>query len=778
MRLALRLILYASAAASLPSMAAAVDNAGFDKNVKPIISHTCTPCHNEALSSGGVNLKPFTSAATIASDRAAWEKIARKLRAGEMPPKGIPRPPQAQIDSLLSYLQTEFEKADADAKPDPGRVTARRLNRSEYSNTIRDLLAVDFRANEDFPTDDLGDGFDNVADVLSLSPLLMEKYVEAAESISERALGTAPLPKPIKIAYDPNSHNIHRIDVNTIQADHHVDFDGDYDVVVGLPGNRAKDAKPVQLGFWMDGQLLKQVETETKPSGLVYFSPYSEMKFRVFLPEGDHLIRVGFINDDFPQTLAEKDLYQKTKNKYPETITLSGPFASNVEKASRKKILVCDPKSGQACVEKVVATLARRAYRRPVTKQEVAALMRFVSLPQKNGQDADHGIQLALEAMLVSPHFLFRIEQDADPIDPTKVHRVSDVELASRLSYFLWSSMPDDDLLRLAEENQLHNPAVLDAQVKRMLADSRASALAENFAGQWLEIRNLDFVKPDQDKFLMWGPELKTAMMTETHLFFNYMLQQNRPLSEFLDARYTFLNERLAKFYGIPEVTGPEFRKVELTGERRGGILAQASVLTVSSYPTRTSPTIRGKYILNNILGTPPPPPPPDVPALDASKAGAEVSLRAQLEEHRANPVCASCHSKMDALGFALENYNGIGKWRTMDGKFPIDAHGSLPGGKSFTTPGEFKAILLSEMPEFSECVIRKLMTYSLGRGLQPYDTPTVNRIQTKLAAENYPFQSIVFEVIRSLPFQSRRGELDITKAPGQKAKPKEIASK
>jgi Protein of unknown function (DUF1592)/Protein of unknown function (DUF1588)/Protein of unknown function (DUF1595)/Protein of unknown function (DUF1585) len=534
----------------------------------------------------------------------------------------------------------------------------------------------------------------------------------------------------------------------------------------------------VQLGFWMDGNLLKQVETETKPSDLVYFNPYSEAKFRVFLPEGDHLIRVGFIADDFVSGLAEKDLYQKKKNKYPETIALSGPFASNVEKASRKKILVCDPKSGPACVEKIVATLARRAYRRPVTKPEIDSLMRFVSLARGNGEDTEHGIQLALEAMLVSPHFLFRIERDPDPTDAVKVHRVGDVELASRLSYFLWSSMPDDELLRLAEESKLHDPAILDAQVKRMLGDARASALAENFAGQWLEIRNLDSIKPDPDKFLAWGPELKNAMMSETRLFFNNILQQNRPLSEILDARYTFLNERLAKFYGIQGVTGPEFRKVELAGDQRGGILSQASVLTVSSYPTRTSPTIRGKYILNNILGTPPPPPPPDVPALDASKAGSEVSLRKQLEEHRSNAVCASCHSKMDPLGFALENYSGIGKWRTMDGKFPIDASGTLPGGKSFKSAAELNATLLSDMPEFSSTVIRKLMTYALGRGLQPFDGPAVNRIQTKLAASNYPFQSIVFEVIRSLPFQSRRGELVITQVPAQKTKPKEIASK
>ena len=329
---------------------AAVDAAGFDKNVKPIIAKSCTPCHNDSLSSGGVNLEPFTSAATLADQRPSWEKVAQKIRSGEMPPKGVPRPPQPQIDALLTYLQTEFQRADRNVKPDPGRVTARRLNRNEYSATIRDLLAIDFRASQDFPTDDSGDGFDNMADVLSISPLLMEKYVSAAESIAARAVGTEALPKPVKAMYEPNAHNIRRVDVNTVEAEHRVDFDGDYDVVIGLPGNRSKDAKPVQLGFWMDGKLLKTVTAETKPSELVYFDPYSEEKFRVFLPEGDHTLRVGFIDDPFPASLAEKDFYSKKKNKFPQSIALSGPFPSSVEKAARKKIFICDPKSGQACV--------------------------------------------------------------------------------------------------------------------------------------------------------------------------------------------------------------------------------------------------------------------------------------------------------------------------------------------------------------------------------------------------------------------------------------------
>jgi hypothetical protein len=381
-------------------------------------------------------------------------------------------------------------------------------------------------------------------------------------------------------------------------------------------------------------------------------------------------------------------------------------------------------------------------------------------MAKANGQTVEQGIQLALQAMLVSPNFLFRIEHDASPTDPAKVHPVTDVELASRLSYFLWSSMPDDQLLSAAEAGKLRAPGDLDAQVKRMIADPKSAALGDNFAGQWLELRNLDVVKPDPQKFPEWNPELRDAMKQETRLFFNHVLRENRPLADFLDARYTFLNDRLAKFYGIPGVTGPDFRRVELTTEQRGGILSQASVLTVSSYPTRTSVVIRGKYILNNILGSPPPPPPADVPPLDESSVGTSASLRQQMEKHRANAVCASCHSKMDPLGFALENYDGIGKWRTMDGKFPVDSSGTLPNGKSFSTPAEMRTVLQAQLPEFARCMVEKMLTYSIGRGLGPYDRRTVLEIDRKLAASGYPFQSILFEIVRSLPFQSRRGEI------------------
>jgi hypothetical protein len=741
----------------------AADAPSFEKTVEPVLNDTCAPCHNDQLASGGLDIAQFAKPGSIAEHREGWERILQKLRAGEMPPKGVPRP--ALIDALIPYVQSEFDKADRNIKPDPGRVTARRLNRSEYANTVRDLLAVDFQAEKNFPTDDLGNGFDNIGDVLTVSPVLMEKYLAAARRIASRAIGADPLPKPLEVQYHAKEKKIRRPDFSTIEAAGRIEFDGEYVVRFGLPGERSADAKPVKLGFWMDGKLLQTIQAETKPSKLVYFDPYSEEQIRLFLPEGEHVFRAAFIDDDFVKGLTSKEAYDKKKNKFLDSITFVGPYPSKAESASRKKILICDPKTGPACVDKILSSLAHRAYRRPVTRAEVASLVKFVGMAQADGQSAEQGVQLAIQAMLVSPNFLFRIEHDRNPTDAMQVHPVSGVELASRLSYFLWSSMPDDELLGLAEAGKLHTPGVLDAQVKRMLADERSSALADNFAGQWLELRNLYVVKPDPQKFPDWGPELRDSMASETRLFFDYVLRQNRPLSDFLDAKYTFLDERLAKHYGIADVKGPEFRRVELSSDQRGGVLTQASVLTVSSYPTRTTVVIRGKYILQNILGDPPPPPPPDVPLLDEASVGTAASLRQQMEKHRANALCASCHNKMDALGFGLENYDGIGKWRTLDGKFPVDASGTLPNGKTFSTPAEMRSLLKTQLPEFARCMVEKMLTYALGRGTQPYDRRAETEITSKLAASGYPFQSMIYEIVHSLPFQSRRGEAASTQS-------------
>ncbi len=774
------------ASALLAAPPQAPSAAAFDKAVLPLFNKSCAACHNDRMAQGSLSLGAFATPASLSEHRAGWERILQRMQNGEMPPKGMPKPDAAQLDALVKYVKGEFERADRNVKPDPGRVTAKRLNRAEYSNTIRDLLGVDFSAQRDFPTDDSGDGFDNIADVLTVSPLLMEKFVNAAERISVRALGADPLPaKPLEFEYHVKNKTVRRPDFSTIEATHRVDWDGEYTIRIGLPGERAKDAQPVMMGFWMDGKLLHSMLVETKPSGLVYFNPYSMEEFRLSLPEGDHTFRAAFINDPFVKGMTGKEAYSNKTNKFLESITFVGPFALKTERASRKKTLTCDPNTGgAACLDQIIGTLARRAYRRPVTKAEVAALTRFVGLAKAEGQSVEQGIQLAIQAMLVSPHFLFRVERDLDPTNATQVHKISNIELASRLSYFFWSSMPDDQLLSLAEAGKLATPAVLDAQIKRLLDDPKSAAFADNFAGQWLETRNLDSVKPDPQKFPEWGPDLRDAMKAETRMFFEHLLRENKPMSEFLDANYSFLNDRLARHYGIAGVTGPEFRRVEFeaTNKERGGILSHASVLTVSSYPTRTSPVIRGKYVLQNILGAPPPSPPADVPPLDEQSIGNAGSLRQQFEKHRSSPTCASCHNRMDTLGFGLENFDGIGKWRTKDGKFPLDVSGVMPNGKAFSAPSEMRTLLRDDLPEFSRCLTEKMLTYALGRGLERYDRRTVEEINRKVAASGYRFQSLVYEIVRSLPFQSRRGEVSKTGPlplkPQQKEKPKEVASR
>lgn len=752
-----------------PAQIYAPDAQGFEKFVQPALADSCSGCHNDRNASGGLNLGLFTEAVTLTSRRDEWEVILRRVEAGEMPPEGAPKD-AAQLAAMLGFLKKEFERADRLVKPDPGRIVARRLNRVEYQNTVRDLLGVSYRADREFPRDDEGEGFDNIADLLSISPLLAEKYMSAAATIAAKAMGTETLPKPTEFGYMVNSDPKIRkhaealiyygqeawlLDASTLEFRHHVDYSGEYRVHIDMAGSRGKNGAPVKLGLWMDGKVLESRMIETKTPTFEGFGmyPYWGMDTKLILPQGDHTFRLGIIGDELSKKMKEDDAFNPRKNIYPYGIKFFGPFPAKVESESRNRILICNPKLGVACTRKIVRNLARRAFRRTVTSAELAALMRFV----KTAETPEQGIQNAIRAMLVSPHFLFRIERD--PNSQKDVRKISDTELASRLSYFLWSSMPDDELLRLAESQRLRAPGVLAAQVKRMIADPKSVALAENFAGQWLQLRNLDSLRPDAEKFPDWGAELREAMKAETRMFFEHVLRENQPVTDFLNARYTFLNERLAKHYGIGNVTGPDFRRVELATNERGGITSHGSVLAVSSYPTRTSVVLRGKYILDNIFNTPPPPAPPNVPVLDEAAVGSSASLRKQMEAHRANPACAACHNKLDPMGFALENYDAIGRWRAMDGKFPVDASGAIPRGKSFTNPAEFRAALLAKTPEFAQALTEKLMVYALGRGLERFDKPTIAAIQPKLAVSEYRFQVLIQEIVNSLPFQARRGE-------------------
>jgi mono/diheme cytochrome c family protein len=735
----------------------------FQAATRVLFEETCSQCHNASDADGGLDVAEYATPQSLSTRRAGWESILGKLRSGEMPPSGVARR-QDLIDGLVRFLDAELERADRNAKPDPGRVTLRRLNRAEYTNTIRDLLGVDFRADESFPADDSGEGFDNIGDVLTVSPVLMEKYLAAAEHISERALGLGALPKPIQVEYRVELDTLRRVDPSTVEAKHQTDHDADYELVIGLPGQRPEGSKPVTLGVWLDGELVHQAKIETTKSKLISFNPYSEARVRVFMPGGHHILRLGFIRDDFIQTLSPATYYERRVNKFIGTVNVVGPYASEHPSPSRQRLLSCNPSASAAsaraaCVERILGTLARRAYRRPVSDAEVGQLKAFVERATADGRSVEQGLALALQAILVSPHFLFHVERDLDRSDPTTVHPISDIELASRLSYFLWSSMPDDELLNEASRGRLSQPAVLDAQLRRMLRDPKSIALAQNFAGQWLETRNLDSIRPDPDKFPDWSPELRDAMKQETQLFFAAMLRDDRPLGEFLDARYTFLNETLAEHYGIPGVRGGDFRRVALTTPERGGVLGQASVLAISSYPTRTSVSVRGKYVLQNLLGAAPPPPPPDVPSLDEGELASSASLRQQMEKHRSNAVCASCHARMDPLGFGLENYDAIGRWRSDDAGQPVDASGVLPSGQSFDSPAELRRVLSGMLPDFSRCLTEKMLTYALGRGLEPYDKPTVRAITQKLAASKGGLQRLVREIARSLPFRSRRAE-------------------
>ncbi len=728
--------------------------ASFETAVQPILEKTCSRCHNAQKPTSGFNAAAYVNPATLISDRDGWEVIVGRLEAGEMPPPGEEGPTDEEAAAFVDYVMRQFEIADRNTTPDPGRVPAHRLNRVEYANTVRDLLGVDFEA-EEFPADDSGYGFDNNGDVLTVSPALMQQYLAAAERIASRAVGGATLPEP---GIFTRRDRVRRSG-DAIEITHVFDYDAEYNIRIAVTGHRGQDDPPVTLAISVDG---KEVKTDTIPVQLSAVNKQgggtqrAVREARVFLTGNRHVIRAQFVNDEGFQKIPEKSRRDANVNIFPEFIDVAGPFRPAAPQPVARKVLICDPAAGASCVNRIASTFARRAYRRPVTKAEVTQLTRVFDRARTAGYDPAQSVQFMLSAMLVSPHFLFRVERDPGP---GKVSRITDFELASRLSYFLWSSMPDDELLSLAGGNKLRHPAVLETQVKRLLADPRSAALAENFAGQWLETRSLDAVERDAAKFPEWNTELREAMKEETRLFFEAILRDNRPVSDFIDGRYTFLNERLAKHYGIAGVTGPQFRRVDLATPERGGVFTHGSVLTVSSYPTRTSPVLRGKYLLENALNYPVPPPPPDIPTLDEAAIGVARSLRGQLEQHRSDTFCASCHNKMDPLGFGMENYDAIGRWRTQDGTFNVDSSGTLPSGHSFNGPAELKKLMLTAMPEFTRGLATRMLTYALGRGVEPYDRLAIKAILADTTAHEYRLQALIQSIVKSTPFQLRRGE-------------------
>jgi hypothetical protein len=797
-------ILVSAAALSIPLAAEAPD-------VFAYMDRTCVACHNATAKAGDLDLKALRSAATFDEDREIWEKVVEKLETGKMPPPGLPKPKAETTSAVVSWLRSEFARQDRMAKPDAGHISARRLNRAEYNNTIRDLLGIDIRPADNFPADTAAYGFDNISDALTLSPALLEDYVDAAEHAVRTALFGPERIKPSNVHYsapvrinDSRGHfalpkdlaNYDLTGLSTLHSAHFIHrfpVDGEYSFRLVLNGHRPNQSEPAHPALFIDGKLVREFEVDaTDLEGQI-------VETRAKVTAGEHLLSESYLrayhglppsyNGPEPSKrppealisghgkLTEKDI--ETLRKYGtriktdgvekridnrfESIDVGGPFnqvtAPSAE--SLRKVYVCGHAPGKhnaACTRIILSSFATRAYRRPATPREVEQLLGFAALARKQGDSFEEGIATALQAVLVSPNFLYRIEHDQPAPAGRPFVPVSQYEMASRLSYFLWSSTPDAELLRVAAQGRLRQPAVLAAEVKRMLGDPKAAALVENFAGQWLQFKNIDVMRPDLERFPAFDEGLRQAMRRETELFIENIFRNGGSVLELLDANYTFLNERLARFYGISGVSGPEFRRVDVSGTPRGGgILAQASILTATSYSTRTSPVNRGKWILENLLNAPQPPPPANVPPLDDTKAGESGTLRQQMEEHRKNPVCASCHSRMDPLGFGLENFNAIGAWRTEEGKFPVDASGALPDGRSFHTPAELKTILKADRDVFVRALTEKLLTYALGRGLERYDRPVVAEIAAKLPSHDYKFSGLVLDIVNSLPFQMRR---------------------
>jgi mono/diheme cytochrome c family protein len=796
----------------------AASSDGFDTIVKPFLSAHCVTCHGHEKHKRDLNFEAFASVSSLIDQRDRWEEVVRKLRDRQMPPDEEPQPPEHQRQAVAAWLARELARIDRLTPPDPGRVTARRLNRAEYNNTVRDLLGVDAHPADDFPQDDSGYGFDNIADVLSLSPALMEKYMTAAERVVRTALfGVPPLtPTLTRLRSEgrrngearafPAQYDLSGLSLpNAFHAAYRAPAEADYIVRVGLGGLRPAGSAPILVTLWADER-----EVASLPFDADRATRFDDdrqdfggqaLQFRIRLSAGDHDLAVavpriyeglpahyggpnpsarpevprkpfnppaGASAERIAQMRKAYDERQGELNKIPldgvrvSTVDVGGPYAqvTGPSRESSKLIYVCGHRNGghtASCATRIMTSLAGRAFRRPVASTEVARYVALVHRAQKDEASFEEGLAVGIQALLVSPDFLFRIERDRPAVSAAIAHPITQHELATRLSYFLWASMPDAALRRAADAGTLRNPGVLSAQVRRMLRDPKSHSLAEQFGGQWLQFRALESLTRNRERFPDFDDYLRMCMRRETERFVEYVIRNDRSIVDLIDAKYSFLNERLAKHYGIDGVTGPEFRRVDLTGTPRSGVLTQASVLTVSSYATRTSPVLRGKWILDNLLNAPPPDPPPDVPNLNEASIGTVASLRQQLEAHRTNPTCASCHRRMDPLGFGLENFDAVGAWRTIDGEFPIDATGFLPDGDEFNGPEQLRDVLVKQRQTFARCLTSKLMTYALGRGLQSYDTRTVSAIADRLPASEYRFSALVLEIVNSLPFQQRR---------------------
>jgi hypothetical protein len=772
----------ATACAVVPQQQTSGTASAPDMPPRALVEKYCSGCHNERLKSGGLALTTIATQ-SISQNSAAWEKVVRKLRARYMPPMGLPRPDESTYDHAVSLLENSLDRIAA-AKPDPGRTdTFRRLNRTEYHNAIRDLLDLDIDVSSLLPSDDSSHGFDNVT-VGELSPTLLERYLSAAQKISRLAVGgavRAPGGETIELPADlTQEQHFDELPFGTrggTAVHYNFPLDAEYEIQLRLTRDRnehvegLKEAHQVELTI--DGERIQVFTAKPPPAGSDQSIVDKDFHLRVPVKAGSHELAATFIKKPTALLETERQPYQAHFNadRHPRvqpalySISVTGPFDASGpgDTASRQRIFVCHPAKASeqdACAKRILATLARRAWRGPVKDSELQVPFHFYREAREEGGFED-GIEKALRAVLMSPRFLFRIEQDPAGIAPRTPYALSDLDLASRLSFFLWSSIPDDELLEAAIHGSLKQPAVLEKEVRRMLADPRSVALVNNFAEQWLYLRNLDSASPDGRMFPDFDDNLRRAFRRETEMFFESIMREDRNVLDLLRANYTFVNERLAKHYGIPNVYGSRFRRVTFdTGSVRGGLLGQGSILTVSSYANRTSPVLRGKWVLTNILGSPPPPPPPNVPPLkDAADSGKILTMRERMAQHRANPPCAGCHKLMDPIGFALENYDAIGQWRTTEGGVPVDAAGGLPDGTTFTGVAGLRQALLSKPDLFVTTTTEKLLTYALGRGVEDYDAPAVRGIVRAARGDDYRFSSLVLGIVNSTPFQMRRSQ-------------------
>jgi len=745
--------------------AAPAEPEAYEREIRPLLEKYCYDCHGDGMKKGEVSLDSWKSTEEALGDKTAWERVINVLERGEMPPKKKKQPTEAERERLGRWIERTPLDGDCDA-PDPGRVTLRRLNRAEYNNTVRDLLGVDFKPAADFPVDDSGFGFDNIGDALSIPPLLLEKYLAAADKIVDAALGLNEAGAPekrrypidqLEVGYNAKQRGDGWVGLNTIEEDDlaiTLERAVPAEYLARVRAYARQDAeRPMDITFLVDQKPARVAQVGTNAAAAEIYEA------RVTVPAGKHRVRMAVrrIKDGLPEAeaLRWKSGKEQQGMVFVEWLELEGPFP--LTDAAPRIVLPGAGEGGEGA-RRFLGQFASQAFRRPAAEAEVSRLLGLASRAWERGNSHAAGLAVAMKAALVSPHFLFRGELQPEPDNPRAVHPVNEYALASRLSYFLWSTLPDAELIGHARAGTLR--ANLTAQVRRMLADGRARSLVDNFAGQWLQFRNVSQLTPHDGTFTDFNEPLREAMRRETELFFENVLREDRSVMEFLTADYTFVNGRLAKHYGISGVEGPDFRRVPLAGTPRRGVLGHASVLALTSNPTRTSPVKRGKWVLETLLNAPPPPPPPGVSELQDEGKELTGTLRQRLEQHRADALCASCHARMDPIGFGLENFDAIGAWRELDRKEPIDAAGELMTGEKFEGPLELTRILSEEKREqYLRCLAEKMLTYALGRGVESHDRCAVREIVAALEKNDGKFSALVLAITQSAPFQMRRGE-------------------